>query len=189
MSKRPIVKTGMGATGKYFERAEFDSVWPFQFMVSVIGLFLVLFEGSLGQWTLFYGATPLLSLIFVYYIALHFEHILPIVAAVLMGLLSDLLFSDIIGARALGFMFVIFVLQYRRQRLLQGDFLEIWTDFSIVTSIVLLFQFTMFSAINLAVPSTTPILFQLGSTLIFFPIGYVVLFSITALLHRARVSR
>ena len=187
MSKRPNVKKGIGATGKYFERAEFDSIWPFQFMVSVIGLFLVLFEGSLGQWTLFYGATPFLTFIFVYYIALHFENLLPVVAAVLMGLLSDLLFSDIIGARALGYMFVIFVMQYRRQRLLQGDFLEIWTDFSIITVAVLLFQFAAFCAINFAVPSTTPILFQLGVTLIFFPIGYVLMFSITALLHRARV--
>ena len=62
-------------------------------------------------------------------------------------------------------------------KLLQGDFMQIWLDFVIVVTGVMLFQLVMFSLLNLAIPAVTPILFQIGSTLILFPIGYLTLFS------------
>lgn len=188
MSKGPLTRNNMSKTGRYFERAEFGSDLPIQFLIVAVGLIIVIFEGSLGLWSYFYGATPMLSLIFLYWIGLHFEKYVPLFAAFVMGIVSDILFSDLLGGRAMAYMLVLYVLQYRRTRLLQGEFMEIWTDFAIVTVGVVLFQFGVFSALNLAIPATAPLLFQIGTTLTLFPIGYVLLAAIVALLQRVKRS-
>ncbi len=188
MKKSPGNNGVTGKTGQYFEQAEFGSDLPVQFLVAVFGITLVIFEGSLGLWSIFYGATPLLSLIFLYWMSLHFEKFVPMIAAFLIGIVSDLLFSDLLGGRAIAYMMVLYVMQYRRPRLLQSEFMEIWTDFAIMVTIVTLFQFIIFSLINLAIPSGTPLLFQLGSTLIIFPIGYVIFAAIAAVLQRMKSS-
>lgn len=189
MSRNSGTRIPSKVTGKYFQRAEFDSDWPFQFLAMIIGVVLVIFEGSLALWPLFYGATPLLSLIFLYWMALHYDKYMPILAAFFMGIIGDILFSDLIGGRALAYMLIIYVMQYRRQRLLQSEFIEIWTDFAIMTGLIFLFQFVMFSSLNLAIPSATPMMFQIGVTVALFPIGYVILFTIFALLQKVKLQR
>ena len=169
-------------TGRYFARAEFAIDWPVQFLVGVIGVFLAFFEGSLGLWSFFYGATPLLSLAFLYWMMLHFEKFVPIFLLFVIGLISDILFSDILGGRATAFVLAFYYVGFRRAKLLQGDFMQIWLDFAIMV-----FQLMMFSLLNLAVPAVTPILFQIGSTLILFPIGYLTLFSLVSLVEKVRM--
>ena len=41
---------------------------------------------------------------------------------------------------------------------------------------------------NLAIPAITPVLFQVGVTLILFPIGYVILTTVNMAFNRIRVS-
>ena len=48
----------------YFEKADFQSNLPKQFLVMFVAVLLVLLEVGLAQWPFFYGASPLLSLIF-----------------------------------------------------------------------------------------------------------------------------
>ena len=65
--------------------------------------------------------------------------------------------------------------------------MQIWLDFAIVVTGVMLFQLMMFSLLNLAIPAVTPILFQIGSTLILFPIGYMTLLSLATLVEKVRM--
>ena len=53
--------------GRFFQRAELESDWPFQFLVVIVGMVLAMVEGGLALWPVFYGATPMLSLIFLYW--------------------------------------------------------------------------------------------------------------------------
>jgi len=53
---------------------------------------------------------------------------------------------------------------------------------------VVLFQLVAFSALNLAIPAVTPVLFQIGVTMILFPIGYVILSALSFAFNRIRVS-
>ena len=177
----------MNARGRFFEKAELDSNWPFQFVVICFGIVLAIFEGSLGLWSSFYSAPPMLSLIFLYWVALHHEKCVFLMSGFLVGLLSDILFSDLIGGRATAYIAVVFLMDIRRPKLLQGDFRDIWIDFSAVTAGVTLFQLILFSALNFAVPSLTPIAFQLGVTMIIFPIGYVLLTVVTSMLEKLRM--
>jgi hypothetical protein len=56
----------------------------------------------------------------------------------------------------------------------------------VVTTGVVLFQLLVFSAVNFAIPSLTPVAFQIGVTMILFPIGYVILSTPKMALNRIR---
>jgi len=172
--------------GRFFQQAQLESNWPFQFLVVAIGVLIAMFEGGLALWPAFYGATPMLSLIFLFWAALHHEKYVFLFSGFLIGLSSDLLFSDLIGGRATAYIAVVFLMSFRRARLLQGDFRDIWVEFSAVTVGVVLFQLIVFSALNLAIPALTPVAFQIGVTMILFPIGYVVLTTPRMALNRIR---
>ena len=66
--------------------------------------------------------------------------------------------------------------------------MQIWLDFVIVVTGVMSLQLLIFSLINFEVPAITPILFQVGTTLILFPIGYLTLLSLASLFDKVRVS-
>ena len=172
--------------GRFFQRAELDPKWPICFLIIVIGIILSIFEGSLGLWSALYGSTPMLSLIFLYWVALHHEKYVLLITGFLIGLTSDLLFSDLVGGRATIYIAVTFAMDWRRQKLLQSDFRDIWIDFSVVTAIVVSFQLLVFSALNFAWPSLTPVLFQIGLTMSLFPIGYVIMATTSNALQRLR---
>ena len=176
----------MTGRGRFFQRAELDPKWPVCFLIIIVGMVLAIFEGSLAQWSALYGSTPMLSLVFLYWVALHHEKYVLLVTGFLIGLTSDILFSDLVGGRATVYIAVTFVMELRRQRLLQGDFREIWVDFSVVATSVAAFQLAIFSALNLAIPSLTPVLFQVGLTMILFPIGYVILSTMSNAVQKLR---
>ncbi|MGB1176374.1 MAG: rod shape-determining protein MreD [Candidatus Puniceispirillaceae bacterium] len=178
----------MSRRGRFFQRAELESSWPFQFLVVIGGMVLAMIEGGLALWPVFYGATPLLSLIFLYWIALHHEKYVMLVTGFLIGLTSDVLFSDMLGGRATAYIVVLFVMNWRRQKFLQGDFRDIWVEFAVTVFGVVLFQLVVFSALNLAIPALTPVMFQVGVTMILFPIGYVILTTLNFAFNKIRVS-
>ena len=178
----------MTRRGRFFQKAELDSDWPFQFLVAVVGVLLAMIEGGLALWPVFYGATPMLSLIFLFWVALHHEKYVLLVTGFLIGLTSDILFSDLLGGRATAYIIALFVMNWRRQKLLQGDFRDIWVEFAAGVFAVVLFQLLIFSALNLAVPALTPVMFQIGVTMILFPIGYVILTTLNIAFNRIRLS-
>jgi rod shape-determining protein MreD len=149
---------------------------------------LAMAEGGLALWPVFYGATPMLSLIFLYWIALHHEKYVLLVTGFLIGLTSDILFSDLLGGRATAYIVVLFAMNWRRQKLLQGEFRDIWGEFALTVFGVVLFQLVIFSALNLSIPSLTPVIFQIGVTMILFPIGYVILSSLYFAFNKIRLS-
>jgi hypothetical protein len=84
-------------------------------------------------------------------------------------------------------MLLAYLMQLRLVRLQQSDFGQLWVDFAFSCAAVSLFQLLLFSAVNFAIPSISPILFQIGTTLILFPIGYVLIFAIHRLLQKVKM--
>ncbi|MDC1293816.1 rod shape-determining protein MreD [Candidatus Puniceispirillum sp.] len=171
----------------YFEKADFQSVLPLQLLTAVLGLTLVLLELAVAQWPIFYGSAPNLSLIFIYYMIIYHGKYIPIFTIFLMGIVGDFLLSDLLGGRATSFMLLAYVMQIRLLRLQQSDFGQLWVDFAVGCASVSLFQLLFFSAVNFAIPSLSPILFQVGATLILFPIGFVLIFAIHSLLQKLKM--
>ncbi|MEK9911676.1 MAG: hypothetical protein VW707_07655, partial [Candidatus Puniceispirillum sp.] len=91
-----------------------------------------------AQMPVFYGASPLLSWIFVYYIRLYHVSLLPVGTVFLIGLIGDLLLSDVLGGRATAMILAIYVTDARRARLEQYDFGSLWFDFVLITCLQLM---------------------------------------------------
>ena len=173
----------------YFEKADFQSDLPKQFLIMFVGIVLVLFEVGLAQWPFFYGASPFLSLIFMYFILIYHDELMPIITVFMMGLIADLLMSDILGGRATSMMLLSYAMRMGILRLQQSEFMDLWLGFAVSCAAVTLFQLIVFSSINLAVPALRPLMFQVGFTLVLFPIGFVMMFSIQRLLQTLKVMR
>jgi rod shape-determining protein MreD len=112
---------------------------------------------------------------------------MPIFMIFLMGIIADFLLSDLLGGRATSFMLLAYVMQLRLVRLQQSDFGQLWVDFAVSCTAVSLFQLLLFSVVNFAIPSLSPILFQVGATLILFPIGFVLIFAFHRLLQKVKM--
>ena len=173
----------------YFEKADFQSNLPKQFLVMFVAVLLVLLEVGLAQWPFFYGASPLLSLIFMYFIMIYHDELMPIMTVFIMGLIADFLMSDILGGRATALMLLSYAMRVGVLRLQQSDFMDLWVGFAVSCTAVMLFKLIVFTVVHFAVPSLSPLLFQLGFTLILFPIGFVMMFSIQRLLQTLQVMR
>ena len=173
----------------YFEKANFQSNLPKQFLVMFVAVLLVLLEVGLAQWPFFYGSSPLLSLVFMYFIMIYHDKLMPIMTVFIMGLVADSLMSDILGGRATALMLLSYAMRVGLLRLQQSDFMDLWVGFALSCSVVLLFQLFVFTAVHFAVPSLNPLLFQLGFTLMLFPIGFVMMFSLQRLLQSLQMMR
>ncbi len=171
----------------YFEKADFQSNLPLQFLAAAVGIMLVLLELSLAQWSVFYGAAPNLSLIFIYYMMIYHDKLLPIISIFMVGIIGDFLLSDILGGRATALMLLVYLMQIRLLRLQQNDFGELWVDFAASCGFVLIFQLTLFSLLNMTIPSLSPVLFQFGVNLILFPLGFVIIFAVHQLMQKIKI--
>ena len=173
----------------YFEKSDFQSNLPKQFLVMFVATVLVLLEVGLAQWPFFYGASPLLSLIFFYFMMIYHDELMPISTVFVMGLIADLLMSDILGGRATAMMLLSYGMRVGVLRLQQSEFMDLWLGFAVSCAAVTVFQLIVFSLVHFALPSFSPLFFQLGFTLILFPIGFVIMFSIQRFLQTLKVLR
>ena len=171
----------------YFEKADFSSNFPLQILTAALGLTLVMLELSLAQWPLFYGAAPNLSLIFIYYMIVYHIKLLPIFSIFVMGITGDFLLSDLLGGRATALILLSYVMQLRLSRLQQSEFSHLWVDFAVSCGFVSIFQLIFFSLLNMKVPSLGPILFQFGTNLILFPLGFVLIFAVYRLIQKMKM--
>ena len=97
------------------------------------------------------------------------------------------LFSDLIGGRATSYMLLALAMNLLVTDPKDDEFLKVWINFVFAVIAVMLFQLIFFSVINFAIPSLSPMMFQIGVTLILFPITYIFLFAISNLLERIKV--
>ena len=173
----------------YFEKANFQSSLPKQLLVMFVAIVLVLLEVGLAQWPFFYGASPLLSLIFIYFIMIYHDELMPIITVFIVGLIADLLMSDILGGRATAMMLLSYAMRVGVLRLQQSEFMDLWLGFAVSCAAVTVFQLIVFGMVHFSLPSVSPLLFQIGFTLILFPIGFVIMFSVQRLLQALQVVR
>ena len=171
----------------YFEKADFQSDLPLQLLTAALGLALVILELVVAQWPVFYGSAPNLSLIFIYCMIIYHGKYMPIFTIFLMGIIGDFLLSDLLGGRATSYMLLTYLMQLRLVRLQQSDFGQLWFDFAVTCAAISLFQLLLFSAVNFAIPTLSPFLFQVGATLILFPIGFVLIFAVHRLLRKVKM--
>ena len=95
--------------------------------------------------------------------------------------------SNILGGRATAMILLAYVIESRQVKLEQVEFAQLWVDFAISCAAVILFQLIFFSLINLTLPTFGPLLFQVGVTLILFPIGFLIIYTVHGLLQTMKL--
>ena len=162
--------------------AELNSSLPNQILILISGFILVLVESALAQWNFFYASTPLLTIGFIYYLSIFHKETLPLFSVFLLGLFSEIIFSDILGSKSTIFSIVALFTSYRSQMLIHADFVEIWSNFSLMCIIVSLFQILIYFVFYFDLPSINLILYQSGMTILLFPLIFVLLLSLSSFL-------
>ena len=101
-------------------------------------------------------------------------------------MVADLLLSNILGGRATA-MILLAINRIRQVKLEQVEFAQLWVDFAVSCAAVILFQLIFFSLINLTLPTFGPLFFQAGVTLILFPIGFLIIYTVHGLLQTMKL--
>ncbi len=159
--------------------AELNSSTPRQILILLSGLCLVFVEGALAQWNFFYASAPLLTLGFIYYLRIFYPQILSLFAVFLLGLFSEIMFYDILGSKCTVFTIIALMTTLRSQILIHADFLEIWSNFSIMCMLVCLFRIIIYFGFYYDLPSLDLIFYQAGMTILLFPLIFVLLLSLS----------
>ncbi len=169
----------MMSKGPLERPADLQSPLPFQFLICVAGMLLVLFEASLSQWAVFYTSVPLISLSFIFYLRMINPAMLPLMAVFLMGILSEIVCADPLGVKTTAMLLIAVITTSRSQQLTHSDFLEVWASFSTMCLLVSAFRLVVYLGFFFNVPDLAAIANQTGMTILLFPVVYVVLVSVS----------
>ena len=162
--------------------ANLQSVLPVQILCTLGGFFFVLFEGALAHWSIFYNSAPLLALGYIYFMHIAYPFRLSLLAVLLMGLFSEIMFFQMLGATSMSFVIAALVTQWRASYLADADFIELWANFSLIVILVGTVKMMIYFVSHFTVPDLSSLLQQTGMTVLLFPIFYVVLVSLSSVL-------
>ena len=162
--------------------ADLQSVLPVQILCALGGLFFVLFEGALAQWSIFYGSAPLLALCYIYFMFIAYPFRLSLLSVLLMGIFSEIMFFQMLGTNSVAFIIAALVTQWRASYLSDADFIEVWANLSLTVILVGIVKLVIYFISYFSVPDLSALLQQTGMTILLFPIFYVVLVSLSSVL-------
>ena len=152
-----------------------------KFLIFGIGILIVLFEIALAKWSLFFTATPILSLCYIFTILLLRPHFMSVATIILIALLFELLGGDMLGVRITAFYIASIVIQKHLGSNENDDFISHWANFSLICFGFVLFRLLVFISLYFIIPNLSILAFQIGITILVFPIFFVtisVVFSI-----------
>ena len=155
-----------------------------RFLVLMIGLFLVLVEMQLANWSFFSSATPMLSLFYVYLLALYQPLVLPLSSVWIIAFFAEILGLDLLGVRVIYLPILVIWLTYRPFDREGEDFLSLWAHFASVCLVIALWRLGVFLAVHLTIPDLSEMALQTGLNIIFFPVIFVVMFFLNSLVSR-----
>ena len=154
--------------------SKFHADFSKRFLTFGVGIVIVLFEIALAKWSLFYAATPMLSLCYIFTIVLLRPQFMSVVTIVLLALLFELMGGDMLGVRTTAFYIATIVVQKQLGSTEHDDFISHWANFSLICFGVVLFRLIIFIFLYFSLPNLSMLAFQIGVTVLVFPIFFVI---------------
>lgn len=164
--------------------AELQSALPVQVLCAVTGFFVVLLQGALAHWSVFYSAVPLLTLGYIFFMQIAYPSRLPLLSVLCMGLFSEVMFFQMLGLNSTVFMIVALVTQWRSSHLHDADFIELWANFSLIVMLAGGIKLVIYFVSYFSFPDLSFVFQQTGITVLLFPIFYVILIILSSVLQR-----
>ena len=161
--------------------AELHSPLPLQILLGVFGCFLVLLEGALAQWRVFFAAVPLITLGYVYYMSLFYASRLSLLAVFIIGLFAEMMFWQMFGTISTSLCIAAWIVRWRAPLLQHAEFIEIWSNFSLIVLLVSMLRLLIYGLVYVSLPDLSLLAVQMGMSILLFPVMYVVLISAASL--------
>ena len=143
------------------------------FLVFGVGVVIVFTEIALAKWPFFFSAAPMLSLCYIFTLVLLRPQLMPVISIVLIALLFELMGGDMLGVRVTAFYIATLIIRRRVAVNEQADFIAHWANFSLICFGVVLFRLFVFSSFYFAIPNLSMLAFQIGVSILVFPIFFV----------------
>ena len=153
-----------------------------QFLVFGVGVVVVFIEIALAKWPFFFSAAPMLSLCYIFTLVLLRPQLMPIASIVLVALLFELMGGDMLGVRVTAFYITTLIIRRRVAVNEKTDFIALWADFSLICFGVVLFRLLVFASLYFAIPSISMLAFQIGVSVLVFPIFFVTMILVFSIL-------
>lgn len=122
----------------------------------------------LGEWGLA-PVLPALTIIAVYYWAVHRPDLMPVWAAFLLGLFQDLVSGQPIGLGALSLVIVHGIVSTQRRVFLSATFGVMWSIFAAIAFVTTVLDWVLICLINLQLVDPEPGLFRYLATVAAYP--------------------
>ncbi len=106
---------------------------------------------------------------------------MSVATIIMLALLAELLGGDMLGVRVTSFYITAIFVQKQLALNEHDDFIAHWANFSLICFGVALFRLLIFISLYFAIPNLSMLAFQIGVTILVFPIFFVtisVLFSV-----------
>ena len=145
------------------------------FIPIILLVLSILLELSLSKIVFFYETPPSLFLIFTYIILFVFNTNLPVLVIFLICMTYDFLFGINPGFFSASILISSLIINQANLNYLNNSFLNIWVFFIIFFSIVSLIQIGFYILLYFNLPDLEKLIFQLGLSLFFFPIIFLIL--------------
>ena len=99
-----------------------------------------------------------------------------------MGVFSEVMFFQMLGANSIAFVIAALVTQWRASHLADADFIELWANFSLIVILVGTIKLVIYLISHFLTAGLSSLLQQTGMTVLLFPTFYVVLVSLSSVL-------
>jgi rod shape-determining protein MreD len=130
----------------------------------------VLVESSLGHISAFYGVAPRLGICLLFILTVKFHHAVTLFTIITAGLIYDLLQGNPLGYTSSVYLLVFLAAEWRLLDLKEADASTIWYEFVILIFGIMIYNMVIFGLYEGQFPPVTVIMFQIGLTVLVFPV-------------------
>ena len=143
----------------------------FQQVVGFVALvFIVFVESALGHVSAFFGAAPKLTLCFLFILSIKFPYTVTTLSAFVAGMVFDLTEGNPLGYTSSIYLMVYFAAEWRHQFLIDAEAGAVWSEFVLLMFGIMIYAMIVFGLYEGHLPPFAEILFQVGMTVMIFPV-------------------
>lgn len=149
---------------------ESDQILFQQVIGFVILVFAVFVESALGHISALFGSAPKLVFCLLFILSLRFPHTMTLFSVFTAGLVFDLIEGNPLGLTSSIYLIIMTASEWRRQFLLDADAGTVWSEFVLLIFGIMVYGMVIFGLYEGHLPPFSEMLFQIGLTVLIFPV-------------------
>ena len=149
---------------------ESDQILFQQVMGFITLTFAVFVETALGHVSSLFGSAPKLAICLLFILTIKFPYTVTLISVFSAGLIFDLIEGNPLGFTSSLYLIVYFIGEWRQIVLSDSDAGTIWSEFVLIMFGLMIYAMVIFGLYEGHLPPFSEMLFQVGLTILIFPI-------------------